>query len=172
MFESYIKLKNFSRIVLSNVSTVNIQPGLVLLPWLLECQMKTFLGEFWVPYWEEKIGVSNLEAAILCFLIWITYILQCFDLFQNCVWNCSFLLSLLRAMKTAGHSQSLNSAAFLFFSKLVAEIKERLLGEVAVMLFFPLQRYVRGYFAEVSHSCFVLWDVPEVLQDFPATFYP
>lgn len=120
MFESYVKLKNFSKIVFSSVSTVNIQPGSVQLSWLLGCQMKTFLDEFWVPYWEEKIGVSNLEAAILCFLIWITCILQCFDLFQSCVWNCSFLLSLLRVMKTAGHSQWWNSPAFLFFSKLVA----------------------------------------------------
>lgn len=72
-------------------------------------------------------------------------------------------------MKSAGRSQSLSSVAFLFFSKLVASIKERLLGEVAVMLFFPLQSYVREYFAEVSYSCFFF---SEMLQDFPATLYP
>lgn len=103
-FESYIKLKNFSEMVLGSVSTVNIQPGLVMFSWLLGYQMKTYLGEFWGPYWDEKIGISNLEAAILCFLGWITYSLQCFDLFQSYVWNCSFLLSLPRVMKTAGHS--------------------------------------------------------------------
>lgn len=32
-------------------------------------------------------------------------------------------------------------------------MKERFLGEVAGMLFFPRQRYVKGYLAEVSHSC-------------------
>lgn len=50
--------------------------------------------------------------------------------------------------KAAGRCQSLNRAAFLLFSKLVAGIKGRFLGEAAVMLFFPLQRSVRRYLAE------------------------
>lgn len=76
-----------------SVYAVNIQPGSVLLSWLLGCQMKAFLGEFWVPYWEEKLQSAIWKLPFYAFWFELTCSLQCFDLFQSCMWNCSFLES-------------------------------------------------------------------------------
>lgn len=118
IFDSCIKLKNFSKTVheclysqhSARVTAALLVPGVPNegFPWWI---LAPILG--------RNIGVSNLEDAILCFLIWI-------NLLPSVLWLLSALCVKLQLLgvwfkwgKLLDTSQSLNSAAFLF-SNIVA----------------------------------------------------